>query len=324
MGCADFRVLPVACVCCCVFWLIFTIVALSTSFKQLDQGYYALTLSWVYQTVGDDVVSQPGVQNLGMGNTLVVYPSTYQTLYFVSGVASACSNEIDPECNHVIRSPITVRSQDGLQMEVAMSFQWRLQPQALKPLYNILGDDLYKDAFVRFARASIVEACSLFTADLFFTNRTTITEKMMDVLSDNFNHPTRGLAVDIQDLELREVDVPDEFDNEIASTQEQTQEVQVALAQRTQQTIAMQRQVLVAGDQVQQTINLAAGEAEKIRLANVAVVQQLLNLQQQQALANAQILQAFANDTDPFGKLLQLMKVKAITDHNTTSLLVNL
>jgi len=321
----DLKVVPTCLCSCCGFWLIFTIVAISTSFKGLDQGYYALTLGWVSQSIGDEPVTSPGVRFLGMGNMLVVYPATFQTMYFSNGIANACNDpETDVECFHVIRGPLTVRSRDGLAMTVSMSFQWRLQPSALKPLYGILADTLYKEAFVRLARASVVQTCSKFTADLFFTNRTMITEKMIQIFTTNFNHPERGLTVDIMDLQLRQVDVPTLFDAEIANTQEMMQEVEVAYAQRDQQIISLQRQVLLAQDQVEQNINLAIGDAEKTRVENVAVVQQILNRQRRQAIANAKILQSFGTDPDPFGKLFELMQVKAVLDHSTGSLVVNL
>ena len=44
-------------------------------------------------------------------------------------------------------------------LEVTLSFQWKLEPQALSPLYYLLGEEGYDDAFVRFARAAIINTC---------------------------------------------------------------------------------------------------------------------------------------------------------------------
>jgi len=154
-------------------------------------------------------------------------------------------------------------------MLVSVSMQWRLQPQALIPLYSILGNDLYKDEFVRFARSAIVDACSKYQADNFFTNRTIIKAEMIERLSDNFNQPARGLEVEINDVQLREVEV--------------------AEAEREEQRIAMEREIMVATEK---------------------------------AVSNAEILQNFENDTDPFSRLFDIMKIKAIRDHSDTKLLI--
>lgn len=326
-GVQDCRVVPVCGVLFCCFWLIFAITAIAVSFKTLDQGKFALQLYWHSQTVDETVAIEPGVKYVGMGNMLLEYPSVFQTMYFANGVESskACKEDAQSsDCHEVHRPPIYARSADGLEMVVSVSFQWRLQPQALLPLYRILGDKLYKDEFVRFARAAVVEASSKFTANSYFTNRTVIKEEMHDRLTDNFNHPQRGLDVDIQDVQLREVDLPDAFDDEIANTQEQMQEVEVAEAEREEQRIAAEREVTVAKEKVNQLVTEASGVAEKTRLSNEAYVSQLLVFQRKQAASNAEILQSFENDTDPFLRLFEIMKIKAVSDHSDNKLLINM
>jgi len=159
-------------------------------------------------------------------------------------------------------------------MLVSVSMQWRLQPQALIPLYSILGNDLYKDEFVRFARSAIVDACSKYQADNFFTNRTIIKAEMIERLSDNFNQPARGLEAHASKVEINDV---------------QLREVEVAEAEREEQRIAMEREIMVATEK---------------------------------AVSNAEILQNFENDTDPFSRLFDIMKIKAIRDHSDTKLLI--
>ena len=45
------------------------------------------------------------------------------------------------------------------------------------------------------------------------------------MLQANFAKPELGLNLEIAGLQLREVDLPDDFDDEIENTQEQMQEV---------------------------------------------------------------------------------------------------
>lgn len=324
MGLGELRVVPTCCCAFFCFWIIFAIVGLSVSISSLEQGRYALKLDWTTQQIDPEVIAEPGMKNLGFGNMLLEYPSVYQNMYFLNNHQSTCQDEDPADCEDVVRSPVYARSQDGLEMRISVSFQWKLEPQVLIPLYSILGNDLYKDEFVRFARASIVESCTFFTADMFFSNRTIITADMLDRLRENFNQPERNLKVEITGLQLREVDLPDDFDEEIGNTQEQIQEVEVARAEREEQMITMEREIIVATEHVQEVLEDARGQAQAIMQANNATVSQMLNLQRRQAESNALVLQMFANDTDPFGRLFSMMKIRALESHTDSALLISM
>jgi len=296
------------------------------SFKSLQQGKYALELNWQTQKIGDTVHTEPGMYWLGFGNMFVEFPSTFQTMYFIKDTRGVVDDEEHPS---IKRSPLRARSSDGLEMTISVSFQWQLNKRSLKPLYDILGggtleEALYRDEFVRFARAAIVESCANYKADAFFTNRTTITLNMLDKVKIAFKQPTIGLDIIIQGLQLREVDLPRSYDDEIIKTQEEMQEVEVALAEREEQKVGMQRELMVAQERVLQVIQEASGQAEKTRLENEAIVTQILIFQEKQAAANAEILSKFVNDTDPYSRLFELMEIRAISSHNDTRLLINL
>jgi hypothetical protein len=302
--------------------LIFTIIAIPTSFKSLEQGKYALSLNWVSQELEDEVVVQPGMKLLGMGNELIEYPSTFQNMYFV------ISSQHGAQEGDINRQPIKARSADGLEMLVSISFQWKLEPSALKNLYRLLGggprDDphnLYKDEFVRFARAAVVEACSGFTADLFFTNRTDITGRMFETMQEAFQKPEKGLQVSIKGLQLREVILPVAFDAEIIRTQEVLANIRVALEERETQAIGKQRELAVMQQQVKQMKKEAEGEAGRLLEINAVEVKQTLVMAEQNAVSNAKILANLENYTtiDPFQRLFQVMQVRAMKIHDSES-----
>lgn len=258
----------------------------------------------------------------------VEFPSTYQTMYFIRDTSGVDERD-DPEHPSITRGPLRARSSDGLEMTVSISLQWQLNKESLRPLYDILGggtleESLYRDEFVRFARAAVVESCANFAADAFFTNRTIITEDMYKYVQRAFRQPEIGLDIAIQGLQLREVDLPDAYDNEIIKMQEQMQEVEVALAERDEKRIQMEKELSVAEQRVLQVVQESQGAAEKIRLENQAVVDQMLIYQQRQATANAEVLSKFVNDTRPFDRLFEMMEIRALRAHNNTKLLINL
>jgi len=277
--------------------------------------------------MGDETpVTEPGLYFVGLGNMLIEFPSTMQTMYFANiprrHITDDAGNEIHSDMVEVYRPPMRARSQDGIEMLVSISFQWMLEPDSLVPLYRIMGSTYFYDEFVRFARYAIIKACHEYSSEEFFVNRLEITEKMTEYLTDAFNQPDDGMKVLVQGLQLREVDLPNLFDEEIANTQEQMQEVAVAQAEREEQVIIKERETLVAQEEVNSAIQVAQGQAQKILIENEAAVYQLLNFQTKQAESNAKILLQFANATAPYEKLFETMEIRAIDTHDVSRLLL--
>jgi len=323
MGLGEVQIIKACCIACCCVWVIFGAVAVPLSLKSMEQGKYAVELYWRDQQIAETPVTQPGMRFVGLGNGLLEYPSTYQTMYFTAstkGVQSKTEGQFKP----IIRGPLRARSADGLEMYVTTSFQWRMQPAYLTKLYHLLGEEMYRDEFVRFARASIIEVCALFTADLFFTNRTQILAAMDDQLRESFSLTDRGFVIEIKGVQLQEVDLPDAFDAEIANTQAQMQEYEVAVAERVEKELAMRTDLKVATQGVLERLEVAQGLASSIRLANEAEVDQQLIFHEKQALANSAILAKFENDSDPFARLFELMEIRAITDHTQQNMMFSI
>jgi len=323
------KVVFATCSACSCGGLIFGIIALALSFKTLEQGKYALGLDWTTQKIDEEVYSKPGLMFVGFGNMLIEYPSTFQSMYFVSSSRGIAGGEQD-----IMRGAIRARSQDGLEMQVSVSFQWKLDPSALKPLFAILGggdeegENLYRDEFVRFARAALVESCSEYTAESFFTNRTEITANMFDKVASAFNLPEKGLVLSIKGLQLREVSLPKEFDDEIVETQEQMQEVEVAIADRQRDIIAAERDLAVMEQKIQEMVQVAAGNANETIQINAAEVKQILVLEEKQAIANSKIVEKFDDNftagEDPYARLAETMEISAIKSHDSDQVVIDL
>eukprot|EP00441_Pelagodinium_beii_P035115 CAMPEP_0197628794 /NCGR_PEP_ID=MMETSP1338-20131121/6941_1 /TAXON_ID=43686 ORGANISM="Pelagodinium beii, Strain RCC1491" /NCGR_SAMPLE_ID=MMETSP1338 /ASSEMBLY_ACC=CAM_ASM_000754 /LENGTH=295 /DNA_ID=CAMNT_0043199791 /DNA_START=74 /DNA_END=961 /DNA_ORIENTATION=- len=295
----------------------------------MEQGKYSVQLQWMSQTILDQVITEPGLSYVGLGNFLIEFPSTFQTMYFVKDRRGIPSLEEFGDGNAqlfapAVRGPIRARSADGLEMIVSFSFQWRLMPENLKDLYNILGNHMYKDEFVRFARAAVIESCSFFAADEYFVSRAKITDKIKEVLTAYFSNAELGLQMEIEGVQMREVDLPDDFDHEIANTQEQMQEADVAAAMRKEEVIAKERELLVAEQKVREVLQAAEAEAERVRLDNEAQITRLMMLQLKEAEANSEILQKFEDDPNPFDRLFEMMSLRAITNHDEKKIMLNM
>jgi regulator of protease activity HflC (stomatin/prohibitin superfamily) len=305
---------------------IFAVIVIPLSLKSLEQGRYALLLNWSTQKIDEQVVTEPGLKMIGMGNMLVEYPSTFQNMYFVDDSRIGTGSEED-----IKRGAVRARSADGLEMRVSVSFQWKLEPPNLIPLYEILGggipeESFYRDEFVRFARGALVHASSKFTANMYFTNRTTITGHMFELVQDAFNQPEKGLRVSIKGLQLREVTLPALFDEEILKTQEQMQEMEVALAERNEQVISMRKDLAVMEENVQTLLEEARGTAGETLKINEADVNQKLVLEEATANANAQILENLEAGTaqEAYTRLFEIMQVGAIDTHKSDKLVMDI
>jgi len=325
----DVKVVPVCLCSVCCFLSIFAVIALPLSFRSLEQGKYALQLSWSTQEIGEKVLTEPGVYMVGLGNMLVEFPSTLQTMYFVANDAGIASGNADPMHPVIRKEPVRARSRDGLEMLVSVSFQWVLRERSLKPLYTILGggtleESLYRDEFVRFARSAIIKACAKYAADTFFSKREMIANDLLASMKEAFAKKDIGLDVDIEGLQLREVDVPSDFDEEIIKTQEQMQEVEVASAERAEQRTVMERQLLKAEYDVQKNREKSLAVAAKTFYENEAFVKQLVIFNTKQAAGNAKIVQRFAYDPEPFSRLFEMMELRAYDFRNDTRTIVNI
>lgn len=311
------------CLCCiifqCLFWVIFTIAGLACSFGTLQQGQYAVQVSYLTQILGDTVYTVPGIYYLGMGNILVPYPSTYQNVYFLASERDSSGTMWE-----VNRPAIQVRSRDGLNMDLSVSIQWQLQQNSLLGLYGLSKLANIKGIFMSMMRGAIVGAASRYTAYEFFTNRTQIVSDMLNDLTKVFDRAKDGLVVTVVSVELREVDLPYSFNSAISDTQAAQQDLEVAQAERDSHIIAKQREQLVAVQKVNEMVQNSQGSAQQILLNNQAVVDQQVIYAQKQAISNAEILQQFVGDADPYGKLFQVMAASALSSHSGDSLLVNM
>jgi hypothetical protein len=262
---------------------------------------------------------------VGMGNSLIEYPSTFQTMYLVDGMVP---NE---ESEDIMRASVRARTKDGLELRAAISFQWKLEPEALQGLYKILGggdkeEALYRDEFVRFARGALVETCALFDAERYFVNRSMITDSMINSLQSAFDQPSKGLKVGIKGLQLREVQLPELFDKEIERTQEQLTLIKQAYAEREEGIIKKDKDLDVMHQTVKQMLKEAEGQVDEILKVNDAEVKQRLVLQEKSAISNAKILDKMdqTDGSDAFGALFQIMQVGALDSHEDKSLNVNM
>lgn len=323
---------PICAIGCCCIWTIVTIILLSVSWKTVGQGEVALLFNHWTQSVTGEPMVEPGMKYVGPFNGLVRYPSVYQMMYFDK------FDNYEAVPHEMVKPPILSRTYDGLQVNVKVSFQWKLEPQYLKGIYEVLGgaEDLDEDqerpedkpsfveALVRFSRGTLTQVCAEYTASQFFANQTLVEVRMFDRLAANLNKSEHNFFINVQGLQLRSVDLPNEYEDAIAETQKEEQDFQTASAERATKEMQMSTVVMQASQQVRELKKASEANASKIEVENAAWVEQYRLFQTKQAEAYGRILNELAEASDPYANLYELMRQKALKEHTPDALTLSM
>lgn len=137
------------------------------------------------------------------------------------------SEDADEET--VTTSSLLARTEDGLQVTLDISFQYRLTEtiDAIIQLYSDFQDN-YRPAYVRIARNVLRDVASEFQAFQYFYNRSVVGAKMRDVLNSALaNH-----SATVQAFQLLNVELPERFADAIEATEVARQAIENAKYQQ--------------------------------------------------------------------------------------------
>lgn len=314
--------------CCCCFWTIFFIILLSISMTTLETGQYGLKFSHYEQNVVGDPIVEPGVMWIGALNSLILFPSVNQLVYFGYPDYKPLENELSLDSVHS-------RTRDGLQIYVKISLQWHLQPQHLKGIYRVLGgaEDMlagevydnkpsFTGSFIRITRGCLTNVCSQYTAAEFFANQSVVEENMFQALKATFNMPQENFVINIAGLQVRNIDLPDAYEDSIAETQKEEQDFRTATAERLTKEIQLATQQVKSKKKQEQLMVETTGKAMAVIQENDAWVDEYLRFQIKQADSYAKVLKVLVsnNVTSPYETLFSLMTQRALKAHEVKKL----
>lgn len=294
----------------------------------LETGLYGLKFSHYQQNVVGDPIVSPGVKWVGPLNSIVEFPAVHQLVYFGYPEYKAQEHETSLDSVHS-------RTRDGLQIYVKISLQWFLEPQHLHGIYKLLGgaEDLLaqenKDnkpsfigTFIRITRGTLTNVCSQYTAAEFFGNQTVVEEKMFSALKATFNTPEKGFVINVAGLQVRNVDLPDNYEKSIADTQKEEQDFRTATAERQTKEVALKTEEVKSKEKQNQLMVKTQGTAISLLQENSAWVAEYIRFQLEQADAYSKVLKYLtdSNIDDPYETLFSLMRQKALKAHEAKKL----
>ncbi|PWI46931.1 hypothetical protein CEE45_14430 [Candidatus Heimdallarchaeota archaeon B3_Heim] len=199
-------------------------------------------------------------------------------------------------------------------IHIQLAFHYRLQKDDILLLYGTFGLD-YEDRFVGQARTTLRDVVSFYPAIEFFTNRTVISETMEIFLETDL----QNMFVNVVFFQMREIDLPDEFEEALKQVQIAQQQYQIALYEQEAAIVRAQTAIIEAQAQANITVLSAEATAETYIIsmeAQAIAVNITLSAEKLAYYAMGQQLNLTSSE------LLALLWIMAIRDHDSSLLII--
>lgn len=317
------------CCCCVCATVIFLIVMISTSLKQVDQTEWALKYNFWSESIDPEPIVQPGMRWVGMGNYLLRFPNTNKNVFFrplTHGKGSGGEGDL-------WQPPISVRTMDGLIVDLQMEFTYRLDMAKLRDLYMLVGKGPEHDSsmengwhanLVNLAIGVIDNWSTKFVAREFIVNRTMVNMKFEEQLKPAL----KNFHIDLQTLQLQDVEFPlaKEYEQSILDTTSWLRKVSLAKQEKITTEIQQQTKWKMAQELANKTIIDAQGQAQQTMLNNQAEVAQYIYRQKKDAAGYQQQLKFFQDrgSSEPVSDFLNYMQTRAFKVHQDGQTVVKL
>jgi regulator of protease activity HflC (stomatin/prohibitin superfamily) len=216
------------------------------SFDTIGYNEYGLNQNWMNQQI-ENTVYEKGLYHIGIFNHFIKFPKTVQTIEFFDNLGNPGD----------ILGPLNSRTRDGLLIHIQLAFQYRLQKDTILNLYGTFAL-AYEDRFIGQARTTLRDVASYYNAIDFFTNRTIIGTDMQFILETDLNE----MFADVIYFQMREIDLPDEFEDALKQVQIAQQQYQIALYEQEAAIVRAQTEIIEAQADANITILTAGADAE--------------------------------------------------------------
>jgi len=202
----------------CAIVLFVTLLAVSIKVIQNDElgiRYHTIT-----KIMHEDKVYQEGRYTLQPGETFFIFKRRYVTISL---------------------NDVLCLTQDGLQADLDVTFQYRLIQDQLVSFFKLYGDD-YENIISLLAQTAIRDTCGKWGSDGFYYAREEVQQEMASRMNDSFT----SIHVEAGFLQLSNVDLPTDFQTIVRSVQEAKQDSEQAVNERDEQLTIAQTDVLQA------------------------------------------------------------------------------
>ena len=228
---------------CCGVLTVVVILMFAASWSSLDFQEFGLDYNSIRQTV-NPIADGSGRYFLGVGHSFLIFPKVYQTIEY-----SQAEGRTGP--------PVQSRTKDGVEVILSVSFQYQLQRESIYDLFTTYGLNIdgesadgseaeiepYRKVFSYVARDILTDVSTEYNAFEFFSNRTNIGDRMWQELRRTFEEDYFSTVAFFQ---LKDVDLPDEFEHAIQDAEVSRQYQQRAREIQTRLLIEAETSVIQA------------------------------------------------------------------------------
>ncbi|MHA1974102.1 MAG: SPFH domain-containing protein [Candidatus Hodarchaeales archaeon] len=273
------------------------------AFQQIGYNEYGLNQNTITQQI-ENKVYEKGYYHVGLFHRFIKFPKTVQKIEFFSSLGSPGDT----------LGPLNSRTKDGLLIHIQLAFHYKLQKSKILDLYGTFALE-YEDRFIGQARTTLRDVASFYNAIEFFNNRTSIGQSMEEQLVSDLS----SMFVDIMFFQMREIDLPDEFEEALKQVQIAQQQYQIALYEQQAAIVRAQTAIIEAQAQANITILTAEANAEAY-VINMQAQAEALNI-----TLTAERLAYYAMGQQlnlTSSELLALLWIMAIQNHDSSLLII--
>ena len=232
---------------CSIFSLtiLVALILIACSFSVLNYNEVGLNYSTWFKVI-ENKTYEHGIHFIGLGHAFHRYEISLSTIEFSNDKGATLPM-------------IKCRTSDGLELDLEVSLQYRVDKTKIYDIYRTYGDN-EKTILNRVILDAISDTSTLYTSNDFFTQRAAIQNKMKSDLIEQVYKKTYHQVVFFQ---LRSLNLPDAFENEIKNTEVKGQDINTANAELLRDTVMFETSVKVAELAVNATLETAYGEGNK-------------------------------------------------------------
>jgi regulator of protease activity HflC (stomatin/prohibitin superfamily) len=221
------------------------VLALIISIGALEPVEYGLKYNKITKNVDGRHVYHGGLHVIGFWNEFVKFPST------------VCNVEFS-QYKLAQSPPLKLRTKEGLDMTLHISFQYHLTRNETMQLYA-LANTRYEPFIIRNARDVLLRSAADYNGTAWWLSRSAVGEEMLDLLRERL----RPSHVEVVDLQLLIIELPDKYESSIVNTQVQKQLRKTRMMEQQATAIRADTEVKVAGLERDIKVLLQGGEAKK-------------------------------------------------------------
>ncbi|GKT35467.1 hypothetical protein ADUPG1_008623 [Aduncisulcus paluster] len=236
--------------------LLYGIFNLLFGWAKIDVGEVALKRKGLSVKIEDEIY-QPGIKLKGMFNKFIKFPTTQQSIEFLSN-----------------SDLIHARTKEGLELALKCSMYYSLQPENLREMYFINLDD-YESLLIVYTVDIIRDVAAQYSADIFFSDFAPVAEKILEELTTQLNDK---LFITVNTFNISDQDLPDRWEDSKDEYQDLTQEKanydqKITLAESQQDaslSAAYAQEDVIATSADSDVVTISAeAEAEKSTIINI-------------------------------------------------------